>query len=108
MSWNNCPGVKQFRIKHQILPLSRESGPEVHARGMVKQQVALGVANELRYLTSHFAVRDLHSGNVSCCHALLLGYKAHGNVGYAYSYLKATADEIAYFDDFCQGRSGVR
>src|SRR5215467_9588192 len=43
-------GVKQFRIKHQALPLPSQGAPKVDPNGVVKQQVALGVANKLRYL----------------------------------------------------------
>lgn len=57
-------GVKQLRIENQAVPLPALGGPEEHPRGMVKQQITLGIANELSDLARHFAVGNAYAGNV--------------------------------------------
>ncbi len=52
-------GVKQLRIERQIPPRGEQSAPEINAT--VKQQVAFGVANELRHLARQFAIRNLYA-----------------------------------------------
>src|SRR5262245_11483069 len=60
-------GVKQLRIKRQAVPFSGQSTPEIDPRGMVEEQIALGVANELRYLARNSAVWNLYAKDVGTC-----------------------------------------
>src|SRR3546814_11615645 len=43
---------------------------------MVEQQIGLGVANKLRYLACHFAVRNPYAENVVSCHGFTLRQKS--------------------------------
>ena len=58
-------GVKQLRIKNQTLPLPGQRTPKVDPIGVIKHQVARGVAKELLYVACHFTVRDLYARNVA-------------------------------------------
>ena len=57
-------GVKQLPIEHQALSLPGQGSPKVDPSGMVKQQFALGIPNELRYLLGHLAVRNRYAVNI--------------------------------------------
>src|SRR5262245_33214559 len=65
-------GVKQLWIKRQAVPFSGQSTPEIDPRGMVEEQIALGVANELRYLARNSAVWNLYAKDVGTCHDVIL------------------------------------
>src|SRR4029453_9416935 len=51
-------------VEGQPLPLPGQGAPEIDARGVLKQQVALDVANELRCFARQLAVGNLHTGNL--------------------------------------------
>ena len=64
--------IQQLRIEGQPLPLPNQGAPEIDARGVLKQKIALGVTNELRCCARQLAVGQLDVRNH------LLGERAAG------------------------------
>lgn len=56
--------VEQFGIETKLPPPSEQAAPEIDANGMVKQQVAFGIANQLGRRAGEPAVRDRDACNV--------------------------------------------
>jgi hypothetical protein len=56
--------IKQFGIEPKAFALAGERAEQIDARRMVEQQVWFGVADELREIARHLAVRDLDPGNI--------------------------------------------
>ena len=54
----HCPGVEQFRIELQAAAVTGKRSPVIYPARMMKQQIRLGIPDELSYLTGELGIRN--------------------------------------------------